>query len=137
MFLRFTPQEKRLFLFVIASFILGSIIRYGYHIRAQQAEITLDSLDQVFLARAESLRGLADTVKVPGDSMSRAMPAKLNINKADSLAILKLPGIGPVLAGRILAARRNRPFRTLDDLLAVNGIGPRVLSRLEEKIVIQ
>lgn len=38
-----------------------------------------------------------------------------------------LPGIGPVLAQRIIAAR---PFFSVDELLAVRGIGSATLERL-------
>lgn len=41
-----------------------------------------------------------------------------------------LPGIGPVLAARILEARETRgAFATWDDVLDVKGIGPRTIAR--------
>jgi hypothetical protein len=47
---------------------------------------------------------------------------------ADSLDLL--PGIGPVLAGRIVEARRARgSFSSWNDVLAVKGIGPRLVAR--------
>lgn len=47
---------------------------------------------------------------------------------ADSLDLL--PGIGPVLAGRIVEARRARGgFFSWSDVLAVKGIGPRMVAR--------
>ena len=46
----------------------------------------------------------------------------------DSLDLL--PGIGPVLAGRIIEARRAHDgFTSWDDVLAVKGIGPRLIAR--------
>jgi Helix-hairpin-helix motif len=46
----------------------------------------------------------------------------------DSLDLL--PGIGPVLAGRIVEARRARGgFSSWSDVLAVKGIGPRMVAR--------
>jgi competence protein ComEA len=42
-----------------------------------------------------------------------------------------LPGVGPALAGRILAEReRIGGFAQVEDLLAVRGIGPATLERL-------
>lgn len=49
-----------------------------------------------------------------------ASGARLDINTATSEALLAIPGIGPVLAGRIIAAR---PFKSADELARVKGIG--------------
>ncbi|MDF1545117.1 MAG: helix-hairpin-helix domain-containing protein [bacterium] len=51
-----------------------------------------------------------------------------NSSPADSLELL--PGIGPVLADRIIAYRENQRFETEIDLINVNGIGPRLFERL-------
>lgn len=49
---------------------------------------------------------------------------------ADSLDLL--PGIGPVLAMRIVEARRGRgSFTSWDDVLRVRGIGPKTIERLK------
>ncbi|HXV14691.1 MAG TPA: helix-hairpin-helix domain-containing protein [Candidatus Krumholzibacteria bacterium] len=56
--------------------------------------------------------------------------AFLSTAPADSLELL--PGVGPVLATRIVAARRDRgPFRSWDDVDRVRGIGPRTIERLK------
>jgi competence ComEA-like helix-hairpin-helix protein len=55
----------------------------------------------------------------------------LDINTAGAEALQSLPGIGPVLAGRIVAEREaHGPFRAPDDLLRVPGIGPKRLDRI-------
>ena len=41
-----------------------------------------------------------------------------------------LPGIGPKMAQRIVDERRKAPFKTVDDLRRVSGIGPKTLERL-------
>ena len=57
----------------------------------------------------------------PTKSTERAADAgKLDVNTAAEKQLRDLPGIGPVLAQRIIAAR---PFRSADDLKKVNGIG--------------
>jgi competence protein ComEA len=50
----------------------------------------------------------------------RLLPAKLDVNTATEKELRSLPGIGPVMAARIIAAR---PFSSADDLKKVNGIG--------------
>ena len=50
----------------------------------------------------------------------------IDINRADREALLALPGIGPVLAERIIAYREaHGPFKSVDDLTAIAGIGER------------
>ncbi len=47
---------------------------------------------------------------------------KLDVNNATRKELERLPGIGPVLAQRIIAAR---PMKSADDLERVDGIGPK------------
>ena len=48
----------------------------------------------------------------------------IDINQATAEDFQKLPGIGPGLAGRIVAYRKKHgPFRRVEDLLVVRGIG--------------
>ncbi len=55
----------------------------------------------------------------------------LDLNAADSLDLIQLPGIGPALAGRILGLRRERgAFRRCAELLDVSGIGEKRYARL-------
>lgn len=54
----------------------------------------------------------------------------LDINACHPDSLLLLPGVGPVLAGRIAAARAERPFAGPEDLERVKGIGPRTRAKL-------
>jgi DNA uptake protein ComE-like DNA-binding protein len=51
---------------------------------------------------------------------NRLFPAKFDINTATEKELRLIPGIGPVMARRIIDAR---PFRSADDLKKVSGIG--------------
>lgn len=63
--------------------------------------------------------------------------AGLDVNTADATALTGLPGVGPVLAERIVAHREaNGPFRTVEDLLDVPGIGEGKLASLREHVSI-
>ena len=56
----------------------------------------------------------------------------IDIDTATAAELDRLPGIGPVLAARIVEHRRlHGRFRSADELLSVPGIGPRLLARLK------
>jgi len=56
----------------------------------------------------------------------------VNVNTATMADLESLPGIGPVLARRIVEHREAKGlYRRLDDLLQVKGIGPKLLRRLQ------
>jgi competence protein ComEA len=62
----------------------------------------------------------------------------ININTAAAAELELLPGIGPALAGRIIDYRTaNGPFRTVEDLTKVRGIGPKTLEKLRPRIRLQ
>ena len=59
----------------------------------------------------------------------------LNINRATAKELDKLPGIGPVIAGRIIEYRKvNGAFQSIDDLRKVQGIGASILEKFKSKI---
>ena len=70
------------------------------------------------------------------DSLTRSGAGPvLDLNRAGAAELDALPGIGPVLARRILEhRRRNGPFRRVEELRAVRGVGPGLLARLRERV---
>ena len=63
---------------------------------------------------------------------------KININIASDKELQNLPGIGPVLAKRIVTLReiKGGKFENVDELLGVKGIGSKKLEEIREWIVI-
>ena len=59
----------------------------------------------------------------------------LNINTATQAELSSLPGIGDVLAQRIIAYRQeNGPFQSIYELMEVSGIGEKKMNAIEELI---
>lgn len=59
----------------------------------------------------------------------------LNINRASLGEFDSLPGIGPVIAARIMAYRKSSgPFSAIEDLLKVSGIGPSKFAQFKSKV---
>ena len=64
-----------------------------------------------------------------------AADGRVPINTADAAALETLPGVGPVLAERIVAFRtQNGPFGAVEDLLDVPGIGEAKLASIRDTV---
>jgi competence protein ComEA len=63
--------------------------------------------------------------------------AQININTATKEQLDGLKGIGPTKAQAIIDYRtKNGPFKTVDDLEKVNGIGPGTMKDLRDKVTV-
>lgn len=61
----------------------------------------------------------------------------VNINSASVAELQRLPGIGPAKAERIVAYRKARPFRTVEELGRVKGIGPKTVRKLKPHLSVK
>jgi competence protein ComEA len=76
--------------------------------------------------------GTAAGAATPG---SGAPGGLVDVNTADAALLDTLPGVGPATAQRIIADRQaNGPFRGVDDLGRVSGIGPKKLEQLRSLV---
>ncbi len=62
---------------------------------------------------------------------------KININTAPVEQLTELPGIGEVIAQRIVEYRKNNPFTTVDQITDVQGIGAATLEKLRVLISVE
>ena len=64
-------------------------------------------------------------------------PQKIDLNRAEPWLLEALPGIGETIAQRIVDYRNeNGPFKCLEDLLKVSGIGPATFEKIKEYITV-
>ncbi len=67
-----------------------------------------------------------------------AVATKVNINTADEEALKSLKGIGEKKAKAIIEYRqKNGPFKTVNDLGKVKGIGDKRLGKLKDQITVE
>ncbi len=95
------------------------------------------------LALAVALPALAGApppppgAQAPRQAEAGAVAQKLDLNRATREELVGVPGIGERLAESIIELRTKRgPFSTVDELLAVRGIGENSLKRLSEHLVV-
>jgi competence protein ComEA len=71
------------------------------------------------------------------DLSRREIPFVVDLNQADAAELAQLPVIGPELARRILEHRAEHgPFRTIEELSQVKGIGPKTLEAIRPHLLI-
>ncbi|MCS6880876.1 MAG: helix-hairpin-helix domain-containing protein [Oscillochloridaceae bacterium] len=62
---------------------------------------------------------------------------RLDLNRASAAELEELPGIGPTLAGRIVARREEQgPFRTVEELREVTGIGEKLFAQIAPLVTV-
>lgn len=61
---------------------------------------------------------------------------KININTCSKAELLSLPGIGDVLADRIIEYREKNPFKRIEDIKNVSGIGDKKFESIEDLITV-
>jgi competence ComEA-like helix-hairpin-helix protein len=81
---------------------------------------------------AESTANKSKT-KSAGTPEPTTKSEKVNLNTADAAALEDLPGIGPAHAKAIIAAR---PFKSVDELASVKGIGKSRSDRLQDLVTV-
>src|SRR5438094_6825310 len=61
----------------------------------------------------------------------------VNINTATSEELQQVPGIGPATAQKILQMRKSYgPFKSVDDLLAIRGLGEKRLDKMRKYLTV-
>ncbi len=136
-----TPQEQRIVLFLLTTFAIGCAVLW--YRRQQPAPAVEPRLIAEFEHRT-GVSALAET-SVANDSIENKKPLRqiagafpIDLNAASQQELMRLPGIGAVMAQRIVEYRElHGRFRSADDLLRVKGIGKKTLQKLQPLIVVK
>ncbi|MBA2277089.1 MAG: ComEA family DNA-binding protein [Chloroflexia bacterium] len=85
----------------------------------------------------EATRVSSSTPTDPSTELTDPGDTRINVNTAEVVELETLPGIGPVLAARIIAYRgEHGPFQTVDDLDAVQGISATMVEELRPLVTV-
>jgi len=153
--------------FLVIAAIAGGVMLAVQHSRSQPVEIILSQTEppeqsgEVYIGGAVANPGIyslkeGDTLQmllsdaaiepdadlghielyVPQEGEEQS-PQKIDINQAESWLLEALPGIGEVLAQRIVDYRNeNGPFRRIEDLLKISGIGEATFEKIKDYITV-
>ncbi|RZI92377.1 MAG: ComEA family DNA-binding protein [Microbacterium sp.] len=114
----------------------------GFGRKADRAAVNLarpvSDGEQLHVPRRGETPAGVDPHGSAGESLpGQAGDGRVNLNTADAAALETLPRIGPALAGRIIEWReQNGRYASVEDLLAVPGIGEKLLAGLREKVTV-
>ncbi|MEX2530468.1 MAG: ComEA family DNA-binding protein [Gemmatimonadota bacterium] len=126
-----TPEERRTVVVTAAVLLLASLVRVGWEARSRLPLLPADTSAYAGL--------LEETDRLIADEDRRNTPLaegeRIDPNRASEVELSRLPGVGPALAGRIVASREGvGPFQRPEDLARVPGIGEATVARLRNLV---
>ncbi len=153
--------------FLVIAAIAGGVMLAVQHSRSQPVEIVLSQTEppelsgDIYIGGAVANPGIyalreGDTLQTllcdagiePDADLSHIglyipregeaeLPQKIDINRAEPWLLEALPGIGEVLAQRVVDYRsENGPFKRIEDLLKVSGIGEATFEQIKDYITV-
>ena len=139
----FSRQERSAIIFLIVILFAGLITTYFKDIIHSQHANTLTHEDSLVLDKFSFAADVYKELSPVDDSCKVNVPVSeqladgglININNAGVEELQTLPGIGPVLAERIVEYRKKfGPYEAPDSLINVRGIGEVKLKGILSKI---
>ena len=126
-----TKAENKALLIIVITLTSAGIIQLLRPVQQKIKDIDYSVSDSMFQSlvagerRPEQITH-TNAVTMPSES--------ININTASVQELENLPGVGKIIAQRILTYRRqNGPFKSSDDLLKIKGLGEKKLDQIKDR----
>ncbi len=139
----FTRQEQRAILLLLSAFGIGALVWLYRQSRplppVSPAEVA--AFEEYAKALERDTSGVVASILGEPDSKTKPVAStlsQLDLNAAAEADLVRLPGIGPVMAKRIVEYRQaHGPFKRLEDLRQVKGIGVKTYAKLAPLLVVK
>jgi competence ComEA-like helix-hairpin-helix protein len=159
--LGFTKQDLVIIAFLLVTFIVGLVIRqfgwkntkeYDYTLSDQRFELQLkeafkelpkSNLNAEQKKKLAFINSLSDSLSAEKDirnneELKQKFGKKININLAYTADLQRLPGIGEVMADRIIEFREQYGnYKRIEDIMLVKGIGIKKFEKVRELITVE
>lgn len=127
-------KEKVVLYFLIVSLLIGSGVSLYKKQKTQKTLINFETEKLTIADTVKTLSSKTESIK----SKKGEFNTLIDINQATADELEILPGIGPVLAQRIIEERnRVGKFSDQEDLIKVKGIGKKKLAKIKGQIIIK
>jgi competence protein ComEA len=125
------PEDARFFDLLSAAGGAGESADLSSHNLARR----LVDAEIVMIQPVSSASPVPDHIRAGEDAGSGSIAYRVNVNTASQAELEALPGIGPVIAQRIINYRlANGPFQTESDLANVEGVSTALLADIQSLI---
>jgi comEA protein len=127
--LGFTKSETRILFFLIGSFLIGCGV-WMYRRWVEPLPVVMEDTSHPLSLNVNT--DVSNLEKSEGDTLFRII-----LNTASKVELEKLPGVGPVMADRILEYRdMHRQFHSIEELKHIKGIGEKTIQKIEPYLTV-
>ncbi len=147
-------RQELVIVLIIASGLTAGLIYNPPEQSNPGVEETINILDSLAEARRKTYTGTnpdgsinrevkTDSINInspkakPGKEPKSTIMGKIDLNSASKAKLIKLNGIGEKTAVKIINYRKKTPFRKVEDIMNVKGIGPKKFEKMKEFIEVK
>jgi len=139
--LSLTTAERRVLQFLLVGCVAGLGIKLARDLVASPTKFDYSATDSAFVALStvaqSSFAPEADNPSRSADSDEGVSAGPVSVNSASKAELMALPGVGEVMAERIILERQdNGAFTSVEDLERVRGIGPKRIEHIRPFVII-